>query len=145
MQTFLPYSSYELSANSLDNKRLGKQRVECIQILKALQNPSYGWQNHPATKMWHKCAQQLATYGIAVCREWKARGYNDTCLEKILQLVDEAVTNKLPHYLNSEPPSWLGREDVHYSHRCRLTAKDENFYKPKFPDADPSVLYVWPV
>lgn len=33
MQTFLPYSSFEESAKCLDNKRLGKQRVEAKQIL----------------------------------------------------------------------------------------------------------------
>lgn len=36
MQTFLPYKSFEQSAACLDNKRLGKQRVEVLQILKAL-------------------------------------------------------------------------------------------------------------
>lgn len=51
MQTFLPYKSFAESAACLDNKRLGKQRVEVLQILKALHNPSYGWQNHPAVKM----------------------------------------------------------------------------------------------
>lgn len=36
MQTFLPYPSAERSARVLDNQRLGKQRVECLQILAAL-------------------------------------------------------------------------------------------------------------
>lgn len=48
MQTFLPFPSFIESARVLDNKRLCKQRVECLQILKALHDPSYGWQNHPA-------------------------------------------------------------------------------------------------
>ena len=36
MQTFLPYPDFAKSAMCLDNKRLGKQRIECLQILKAL-------------------------------------------------------------------------------------------------------------
>ena len=32
MQTFLPYADFKRSAESLDNKRLGKQRVEAMQI-----------------------------------------------------------------------------------------------------------------
>ena len=40
MQTFLPYSNYPASARVLDNKRLGKQRVEVLQILKALAGES---------------------------------------------------------------------------------------------------------
>lgn len=36
MQTFLPYASYTKSAKALDNKRLGKQRVETLQVLQVL-------------------------------------------------------------------------------------------------------------
>lgn len=36
MQTFLPYPDFEKSAYSLDRQRLGKQRVETLQIMQAL-------------------------------------------------------------------------------------------------------------
>jgi len=36
MQTFLPYASYAESAKALDNKRLGKQRVETLQVFQVL-------------------------------------------------------------------------------------------------------------
>lgn len=36
MQTFLPYPDFNESARVLDDKRLGKQRVECLQILNVL-------------------------------------------------------------------------------------------------------------
>ena len=55
MQTFLPYKSFRKTALCLDNKRLGKQRVETLQILRALTgyyNQSGAWLNHPAVKMW---------------------------------------------------------------------------------------------
>ena len=37
MQTFLPYDSFEESASVLDWKRLGKQRVEAMQIVNAIE------------------------------------------------------------------------------------------------------------
>lgn len=36
MQTFLPYADYAQSAAALDQKRLGKQRVETLQIMQVL-------------------------------------------------------------------------------------------------------------
>jgi hypothetical protein len=36
MQTFLPYSDITESMRVLDNKRLGKQRVETYQIISAI-------------------------------------------------------------------------------------------------------------
>lgn len=53
MQTFLPYTDPEKCARVLDNKRLGKQRVEAIQILNVLLGVTQtkGWRNHPAVKM----------------------------------------------------------------------------------------------
>lgn len=41
MQTFLPFSDFKKSAESLDYRRLGKQRVECLQILAALADGPY--------------------------------------------------------------------------------------------------------
>ena len=48
MQTFLPFPDFQQSAAVLDHVRLGKQRVEALQILRALVIPEYGWQSHPA-------------------------------------------------------------------------------------------------
>ena len=38
MQTFLPYEDFTKTAQCLDYKRLGKQRVEAYQILRILKN-----------------------------------------------------------------------------------------------------------
>ena len=74
MQTFLPFADFSKSAACLDDKRLGKQRVECLQILKALQSParcepckgtgtlSFGWIRGVAQSM-------------AQCPRCKASGY----------------------------------------------------------------------
>jgi hypothetical protein len=50
MQTFLPYESYARSAAVLDRQRLGKQRVEAMQILRVLAGETAGWGNHPAVR-----------------------------------------------------------------------------------------------
>ena len=53
MQTFLPYSSFNKSLKVLDWRRLGKQRVEAMQILNVLleRTETKGWRNHPITRM----------------------------------------------------------------------------------------------
>ncbi len=74
MQTFLPYADFGSSARVLDPKRLGKQRVEAIQVLRALTVPGYGWRHHPAAAMWAGYEEALVTYGLDVCAVWCATG-----------------------------------------------------------------------
>ena len=52
MQTFLPYADMRRSAQVLDPRRLGKQRVECLQVLRGPTVEGYGWRHHPAVRMW---------------------------------------------------------------------------------------------
>lgn len=131
MQTFLPYADVEKSVACLDNKRLGKQRVEAYQILKALKDPSYGWQHHPATKMWRGYEEGLKHYMNACIKEWIRRGFKNSM--------------KLEHI--SFPvlmPPWVGDEKVHASHRSNLLRKDPVFYG-KFGWSETSDLpYIWP-
>lgn len=131
MQTFLPSPSFILSARILDYRRLGKQRVEAKQILLALENPKYGWQNHPAVNMWrgHKGALQM--YYNIMLNEWKRRGYNNT-MQFILTDSDHS------------PPAWLGDPAFHASHRSNLLRKDKGYYS-QFNWTEPDNLeYVWP-
>lgn len=142
MQTFLPYPSYAQSAQSLDNKRLGKQRVECLQILKALTLPTYGWKNHPATKMWRGCEWALWEYSRAVCYAWLERGYKDTCQQKMLNLVTD---NLRLFNLSERRPPWLGDEAIHASHRSNLLRKDPEWYGQFGWAESHSLPYIWPV
>ena len=77
MQTFLPYPDFHQSVRVLDTKRLGKQRVECMQILNAMEFGG-GWVNHPATKMWKDNRDALCAYMAACIDEWTFRGYKNT-------------------------------------------------------------------
>ena len=139
MQTFLPYEDFAQSAKSLDRTRLGKQRVETLQIMKALVDPSYGWQNHPAVKMWRGYEWALYQYQVAICEEWTNRGYKDTCLTKTFVVIDEAG---IP--LNPSMPPWLGNENIHRSHRSNLVRKMPEHYALQFDDVDGTLPYVWP-
>jgi len=137
MQTFLPYPDFPASARCLDNRRLGKQRVETLQILNALTNPSYGWQNHPAVKMWRGAIPHLVIYGLAICEEWRRRGFNDTTTEKIAAFMPDDCEGAIP-------PAWLGSEPFHASHRSNLLRKEPEHYRQFHWTDGPDLPYVWP-
>ena len=142
MQTFLPFPDFQQSAAVLDRARLGKQRVEALQTLRALVIPEYGWQSHPAIRMWMGYVPALTLYGLTMVDEWTARGGEDTTREKIMEFAPQAAH---PGYAEKIPmPPWLGASELHLSHRSRLIAKDPRFYTELFPDTDPDLEYVWP-
>jgi hypothetical protein len=146
MQTFLPYSDFNRSAASLDGKRLGKQRVETLQIMNALLTGK-GWIHHPATVMWRGYEAALYEYQWAVCSEWMhVRGFKDTCMEKTAAVVDEhkpeiwhARSHDKGYY-----PWWLGMHKLHRSHRSNLIRKDSEFYLPQFGNVPDDLHYYWP-
>ena len=121
VNTFLPSPSFIESAKLLDNKRLGKQRVEAWQILQALRGSTKGWVNHPATKMWRGYEKKLCEYGIAICKEWISRGYQDSMLDRFI-----AIYSELP---DCEDPIWLGDPHIHESHQSNLVRKDPDYYE----------------
>ncbi len=130
MQTFLPYSDFRKSAKVLDYRRLGKQRVEALQIYKALTLPDYGWDNHPIVKMWRGYEDALLEYKNVMIQEWIDRGFNNN------MNIDKKT--ETPIY-----PPWLGNEELHASHRSNLLKKDFEYYS-RFNWAEkPGQGYVW--
>ncbi|HWU09138.1 MAG TPA: MSMEG_6728 family protein [Streptomyces sp.] len=149
MQTFLPYADFRRSALVLDQRRLGKQRVEAIQVLRGLTVPGYGWRHHPAVRMWTGYEEALVRYGLDMCAAWTAEGRADTCaatLRKDLtaSLRRTAVRTDAELAAAGELPPWLGDEAFHESHRSALVRKDPAYYRPLFPDVPPDLPYVWP-
>jgi hypothetical protein len=138
MQTFAPYPDARKSASVLDYRRLGKQRVESLQILKCLLIPSdkKGWKNHPATKQWAGYENALVDYSLAMCEDWIKRGYKDTCFDKIT-----AFWNKRK---KTDYPEWWGREEFHSSHRQVLLSKDLEWYGQFGWTETPKYEYWWP-
>ena len=134
MQTFLPYKGFELSAQTLDYKRLGKQRVEAFQILNVLlgrtETKARGWINHPITKMWKGYENALKLYTNTMIDEWVYRGYNNT-------MVKEDIVGKIKY------PHWIGYELFHSSHRANLLRKDYEYYSQFKWVENPESPYVW--
>lgn len=148
MQTFLPYPDFEATAAVLDDRRLGKQRVEALQILRALTREVYGWKRHPAVLMWAGYEEALGVYGREMCKEWVRRGRPDTVAATIAADLDAAglslrVDQAQLAAIQGLPP-WLGDERLHSSHRSALVRKDPDRYRPLFPEADPDLPYFWP-
>jgi hypothetical protein len=148
VQTFLPYPDFAASAAALDNRRLGKQRVEALQVLRAVTRETYGWKRHPVVRMWTGYPEAIAAYGLAVCDEWVRRGCADTCAATIRADLAEAG---LPPPRSQEElarlgnvPGWLGDERLHRSHQAALVRKNPEYYQPLFPDADQQLPYFWP-
>ncbi len=149
MQTFLPYADFERSARALDAKRLGKQRVETIQVVRALTRSGYGWANHPAVMMWKGFEEALGRYGFTCCEVWLELGFGDTCAATIATDlraagVDQVRTQAELAAAGALPP-WLGDDAVHHSHRSALVRKDPEYYRPIFPGVPDDLPYVWPV
>lgn len=137
MQTFLPSPDFVESARILDPRRLGKQRVEAMQILKAITNqprldgkPYKGWVNHPCSIMWRNYPEALKLYANCMIEEWVKRGYKNT-----MELFSIDKTILLPE--------WLGFEPLHSSHRSNLLKKESDFYQQYEWVEDTSLPYVW--
>ena len=131
MQTFLPYPNFVTSLRILDYRRLGKQRVEALQLLRAISVKGSGWSHHPAAAMWRGYVNALKQYHNIAIDEWVRRGYCNSMPKK--QIRGQVVY-----------PAWLGDEAFHASHRSNLLRKDRDYYGA-FGWTEPDDLpYVWP-
>lgn len=145
MQTFLPWPDLWMSACCLDSRRLGKQRVECKQILLALGVPvgdhpgdeGSAWRNHPAVRMWRGHEHYLCAYSIYACCEWKRRGFHDSLLPQFREA--QSVIGSTPY------PDWMGLDKLHASHRSNLLRKMPQYYGVYGWSEPPDMPYFWPV
>lgn len=145
MQTFLPYPDFVRSAAVLDLRRLGKQRVEALQVLRALSVAGYGWRHHPVRKMWQGYPEALVCYGLTICQVWTGLGRPDTVAASLLAEFGPARP-QTELAVAGELPNWLGWPEFHRSHQSSLLRKDPAHYRPIFGDEVPDDLpYVWPL
>ncbi|MFD3543310.1 MSMEG_6728 family protein [Streptomyces sp. NPDC058662] len=156
MQTFLPFPSFDASAAVLDARRLGKQRVESLQVLRGLIVPGYGWRRHPAVRMWTGYEEALVRYGLDVCGVWTAEGRADTCAatlvadfgawlhEGVLRTQEQLPRTQEQLAADGDLPPWLGDPAFHLSHQSALVRKAPDLYRERFPDVPDHLPYVWP-
>ncbi|TDU91206.1 hypothetical protein EV138_4807 [Kribbella voronezhensis] len=148
MQSFLPYPDFAATARVLDPQRLGKQRVETIQILRGLTIANYGWRHHPAVKMWTGYEEALVRYGLEICSAWTTTGHPDTCEPTLrTDLANHCdVTTVRPQTALAaagDLPPWLGDNAFHRSHRSALLRKDPAYYGNLFNEPT-DLPYIWP-
>ena len=129
MQTFLPYPDFKKSLQALDYRRLGKQRVEAYQIIRAIKYGS-GWQHHPAVTMWRGHINALKLYYNLSLDEWVGRGYRNN-MRKM------TIRGKIAY------PQWFGRKNFHAAHRSNLLRKDLHFYGQYNWSEPPDLPYLW--
>lgn len=91
------------------------------------------WYHHPATKIWRNHNGALIEYGIAVCKEWRRRGYNDSLLQWFEERREQDVGW----------PTLIGCEAFHVSHMSNLIRKNPTWYGPLFPGVPNDLPYVW--
>jgi hypothetical protein len=148
VQTFLPYADFDRTMAVLDRRRLGKQRVEAIQVIRGLVVPGYGWRHHPAVKMWAGSLEALGAYGLVCSQAWVAAGFADTCAATIRADLAAAGIDRVRTQDElaeaGELPSWLGDAAFHRSHQSALLRKDPAHYAPLFPGVPDDLPYVWP-
>ncbi len=136
VNTFIPYADFDKCAKVLDNKRLGKQRVEAKQILNILLNATKtkGWRRHPVVLMWTGYEKALMVYYNKIVQEWIRRGFRNT----------------MPFYIvkgRISYPWFIGNKSVHLSHQANLLRKDYTYYSKYFKNTPTEYLkytYIWP-
>jgi hypothetical protein len=136
VNTFIPYSNFKKCAKVLDNKRLGKQRVEAKQIINILTNATdkQGWKNHVVTKMWHGYIPALKYYYNTIVKEWIDRGFENNM--ELYEIKDKIII-----------PWFVSNKSINMSHRASLLRKEFSYYKDKFNENPPLSFmkhkYIW--
>jgi hypothetical protein len=140
MQTFITDYNPNISARTLDSKRLGKQRVEALQIADCLLIKESRWKSHPAVKMWKGYESYLIkVYLVSIFLEWEKRGYKNTKCDIWWQKLYKKVKNTKIIY-----PKWI-TDDFIKSHRSNLIRKNENHYSHIFQNIPNNLEYIWPI
>ena len=140
MQTFIPFKNIDKSFKILDRQRLGKQRVEAIQIAYAcLDISNFQWQNHPAVKMWKGYESFLIKkYLRKAIIEWKKRGYNNNKCNEHYKKLYQFVKNK-----KCIKPKWITNTFCK-SHQSNLLRKNKTYYEKYFKLDNHNLEYIWP-
>ncbi len=150
MQTFLPDPDYRASAGFLDHYDLFTERRGRKYWYTRLGNQFWregltllrgGWPHHPASKMWAPFKYHLCLYLLACADELASRGYDGPNFAA--QIVE--VNNVADWCDHDQPPTWLGDERVHASHRASLLLKAPDFYGRYGWTESPADDYHWPV
>lgn len=137
VNTFIIADTPERCAQLLDYKRLGKQRVEGMQIITILEGKADGHSHHPVVAMWRDHIKALKYYTNCMIDEWIARGYKNTMSRYSMESTPITL------------PWWFTCKQLQLSHCCALLLKDPIYYNKIWnvtPDVAPYMKwgYLWP-
>jgi len=156
MQTFLPYPDFKKSLQTLDYRRLGKQRVEAYQIIRILkaasQSKVYRDGKKKATQTygairrgaddeankgrrmnakWHKFGGSYSNHPAV--RMW--RGHINALKLYYNLSLDEWISRGYKNRMQKMTirgkiiyPAWFGRNKFHAAHRSNLLRKYPAYY-----------------
>lgn len=149
-------------AKALDNRRLGKQRVEAMQIINLLEsNEKKGFKHHPASLMWKDHIDGLKYYCNCIIEEWISRGFKNTMDLYDIPFLKDNTTNMDNTSINKDPkdntvtitnqknttvilPWWFTNKCLQMSHKCSLQRKDPKYYKFDVDNTYMLTGYIWP-
>lgn len=142
---FIIVPDIQKTAEMLDDKRLGKSRVEAYQIINCLEEYdrtgqiTQGWRNHPALKSWFGFTNHLKVYFNIITREWIRRGFvNNMTLysidERPYHIVPCGFDGKSISYDSTKFnaysfPFWISFYPFYMSHQAALCRKNPKHYK----------------
>jgi hypothetical protein len=164
VNTFIMDQNLVLSASLLDNKRLGKQRVETRQIIDILEEidrgsttVNKGFINHPAVKAWIGYTNQLKVYFNIIVREWCFRGFKNNM---DFYSIDENLYHIVPcNFIGNKAyydvtkfnkysfPFWVNYPPFYLSHQASLCRKNPVYYSKFLREELKPFLnngYLWP-
>lgn len=154
MICWLPFPSFSHSVAALSDQRLEQQCCEALRLLHDVRGGSF----EPSAQMWVGYEAALALYGSLAVLEWEARngrpmahvppyvvnpGYKAEGAEPLFPNPRSEHLGWLPPVSEIQPPGWLGREDIHESHRARLLTIDPDQHRAQFTEKTRNDL-VWP-
>lgn len=114
------------------------QRRDIVLLFRNLDNSE---SSNPLIRMWKNHKLMLASYGLAILKEWQRRGNLSIEWREF-----ETELNKLRGIRSARTlPSWLMDERLFNSHQAWLVREDPDFYNPLFgPIQDPNQELFWP-
>ncbi len=151
MQTFITYRAFAKTAAGLDMMRLGKQRAEAIQILRALRSEGPIVGNPHAYEMWRGYEEALVYYGLIITHEWRiVRGFKDDTWGKFAEYAADYGMLRTPDMVKEQKPveivypPWMGEDWILRSHRSNLIRKMAHHYGEQFGATPDLMPYIWP-
>ncbi len=148
VQTFLPFPRFDASAAVLDDARLGKQRVETLQVLRALVLEDYGWAHHPAVRDVARPGAGAGrvrpglrpTSGCGAATPTARPPRSPSSPREVVGLDQDELEARRPDAVRGCTTRGSTR-----SHRAALLRKDPARYAAALDDGvDPETPYLWP-